>query len=178
MISLSCPKSYSVDRPDAVWLARSMNDRFAAARLERPDRLKGLPSLPLTAGMSEALKEVDRLPLPAVLRPMEPLPTEHMRDFGLAPMVGSMFETTLTVDPMVYAGLFDRHPNSPRIAPHLGGTPPYLTERLSNRYGAYGPNYDYAPHPPSHYSRRLYYGTVFFPRLAQRRCGTLPEPCQ
>ena len=201
VVSLSCPNVYFVDGQDAVWLARAMNDHFAAVCRQHPDRLKGMASLPLTAGLSEALKELDRatqelgmvgvilgshvggtslaepafeplfarldhLRLPVFLHPMEPLPAEHMRDFGLAPMVGFMFETTLTVARMVYAGVFDRHPNFPFIVPHLGATLPYLMERLDNGYRAYRPNYDYAPHLPSHYYRRLYYDTVSFHRPA------------
>ncbi len=197
VVSLSCSSVYFVEGPDAVWLARAMNDHFAGVCRRHPDRLKALASLPLTAGMPEALKELERatqeldmvgvvlgthvagrslaepefeplfarldaLRLPAFLHPMEPLPSQHMRDFGLASMVGFMFETTLTVARMVYGGVFDRHPHFPFIVPHLGATLPYLLERLDNGYRAYRPNYDYAPQLPSHYYRRLYYDTVSF----------------
>ena len=212
VVSLSCPNVYFVDGADAVWLARTMNDHFAGVCRQHPDRLKALASLPLTAGMPQALEELeratqelgmvgvilgshvagrslaasefeplfarlDRLRRPVFLHPMEPLAADQMRDFGLAPMVGFLFETTLTVTRLVYAGVFDRHPNFPFIVPHLGATLPYLMERLDNGYRAYRPNYDYAPHLPSHYYRRLYYDTVSFhkPALACAVMSVGPE---
>lgn len=201
VVSLSCPNTYFAEGPEAVWLARSMNDHFATVCRQHPGRLKALASLPLTAGMPDALQELDRATeelgmvgvvlgshvagrslaepefeplfarldqrrLPAFLHPMEPLASDQMRDFGLGPMVGFMFETTLTVARMVYGGVFDRYPNFPFIVPHLGATLPYLMERLDNGYRAYRSNYDYAPRLPSHYCRRLYYDTVSFHKPA------------
>jgi aminocarboxymuconate-semialdehyde decarboxylase len=105
---------------------------------------------------------LDALRLPVLLHPMVPPGTEAMGEFGLVPMVGFMFDTTLAGARMTYAGIFERYPNLQMILPHLGGAIPYLLERLDNGHRAYAECRQRCPRLPSEYLRRCYYDTVSF----------------
>jgi 6-methylsalicylate decarboxylase len=74
--------------------------------------------------------------------------------FGLEMMVGSRFEDTICAVRLVLSGLTSRFPDVRIIVPHLGGTIPYLWERVeesgSRRVST----------PPTEGLKRLYYDSV------------------
>ncbi|MFB3884914.1 MAG: amidohydrolase family protein [Thermodesulfobacteriota bacterium] len=106
--------------------------------------------------------EVDRLNLPIFIHPMVPSHPESMVEFSLVPLVGFVMDTTLSVAKMVYSGLFEEFPKLTLILPHLGGTAPFLFERIDNGYRAYGECRQNITKPPSQYLKQFYYDTVSF----------------
>lgn len=73
--------------------------------------------------------------------------------FGLEMNLGSRFEDTISAVRLVLSGLTTRYPDVRIIVPHLGGTIPYLWERLNEggrRHGVV----------PSEAFRRMYYDSV------------------
>ncbi|GGO94743.1 amidohydrolase family protein [Wenjunlia tyrosinilytica] len=82
-----------------------------------------------------------------------PLTAEH----GLTWLVGAPYEDTLAAAHLMLSGLLDRFPGIDIIVPHLGGTLPFLLQRLDDQYRRH-PNQ--AAAPPSRLARRLWYDTV------------------
>jgi aminocarboxymuconate-semialdehyde decarboxylase len=111
-------------------------------------------------------EEVNRLNLPIFIHPMVPIHPETMAEFPLAPLIGFLMDTTQSVAKMVYSGLFEKYPNLTLILPHLGGTLPFIFERLDNGYRSYVGCQPYIKKIPSEYLKQFYYGTVSFYRPA------------
>ena len=91
-----------------------------------------------------------------------PAHPESMVEFTLVPLVGFVMDTTLSVAKMVFSGLFEKFPNLTLILPHLGGTLPFLFERIDNGYRAYRECQANITKPPSQYLKQFYYDTVSF----------------
>ena len=102
------------------------------------------------------------LRVPVLVHPMPPADPDPTFTRGLVPLLGFVFNTSTSVARMALAGIFERLPGLVLILGHLGGTLPYLMQRLDNGYRAYPEAREGLPHPPSHYLRRLYYDTVSF----------------
>lgn len=59
-------------------------------------------------------------------------PAQDQPGFGLPPSLYEFpFETTRAIASLLYSGTLDRHPGLRLIAPHAGGTVPYLAKRLT-----------------------------------------------
>ena len=110
------------------------------------------------------------LEVPVLVHPMPPAEADATFARGLVPLLGFVFDTSTSVARMVLAGVFERLPRLRMILAHLGGTLPYLFQRLDNGYRAYPEARDAIPHPPSHYLRRLFYDTVSF-SIPSLRCA-------
>lgn len=106
--------------------------------------------------------EVARRNVPVMLHPMAPWGAEQMADLGLAPLVGFIFETTLTVSRMVFAGVFQEIPSLKLILPHTGGAIPFIWERLNNGWRVYPESRKKCPELPESYLKNLFYDTVSF----------------
>ena len=115
--------------------------------------------------------EVHKLDLPIFLHPMVPAHPEQMADIPIA-LIGFVMDTTFTVAKMVYYGVLEKFPNLKLILPHLGGTLPFLFERLDNGYRAFPDFKGIIPKIPSDYLKNLYYDTVCFHKPALM-CGYL-----
>ncbi|MFO8059439.1 MAG: amidohydrolase family protein [Bacillota bacterium] len=91
-------------------------------------------------------------------------PDQHgaLADYRLVPLLGFLFDTTTAISRLIFAGVLERHPNLRIIASHLGGTLPYVAERLDRGYRVYPEICDLIPGPPSSYLARIYYDTVAF----------------
>jgi len=74
--------------------------------------------------------EVDKLGLAMLVHPMTPAGVEVMYEYGLAPLIGFVFDTTMAITRMVYSGIMEEYGNFKFIVAHLGGAIPYLLERL------------------------------------------------
>jgi aminocarboxymuconate-semialdehyde decarboxylase len=85
-----------------------------------------------------------------------------MGQYGLVPAVGFMIDTTLAVARMVYAGVFERHPDWPLIVSHAGATLPFIAGRLDQCFRLIPDSRARISTPPSHYLKRLYYDTVCY----------------
>src|SRR4030042_1483525 len=107
-------------------------------------------------------KEVDRMNLPIFIHPMVPVHPESFAEFVLVPLVGFCMDTTVSVAKMVFSGLFEKYPNLTLILPHLGGTLPFLFERIDAGYKSYAGGQPNITKPPSFYLKKFYYDTVSF----------------
>ncbi|MBS4026716.1 MAG: amidohydrolase [Clostridia bacterium] len=95
-----------------------------------------------------------------LLHPMSPFGVDTMQQYGLAPLVGFVFDTTITVARMIFSGFFQRYADIKFIIPHLGGTVPYLMGRWDIGWRAYPESRKNIPHPPSYYIKQFYYDAV------------------
>ena len=116
------------------------------------------------------LERAQALRMPVLVHPMPPAAADATFARGLVPLLGFVFNTSVSVARMALAGVFERLPELAVILGHLGGTLPYLMQRLDNGYRAYPETRGGIPHPPSHYLRRLYYDTVSF-SVPSLRCA-------
>jgi len=104
--------------------------------------------------------ELERRGLPFLLHPISPPGLDCMLELNLANVVGFMFETTLAAVRLVYAGVFEQHPQLEMIFPHLGGLAPYLMGRLQWGYERFPACSEHLSAPPEDYFKRFHYDTV------------------
>ena len=102
------------------------------------------------------------------IHPTFPLGVEAMREYWLMPLVGFLFDTTLAAAHLVFSGVTERFPGIRWVLGHLGGTIPYLAERLDRGYEAFAECRRDLSSPPSHQLKRFYYDTVNFDPAALR----------
>lgn len=149
-----------------------LNDpRASVAEFERSRRL-GLPGAMLFSNVNGVALADERFwPLyeaanqqEAVLyiHPTNPINVEAMKDYWLMPLVGFLFDTTLAAANLVFAGVVERFPKIRWVLCHLGGSIPYLVERLDRGFEAFDDCRAHIQRPPSDYLRNFYYDTVNF----------------
>jgi len=66
----------------------------------------------------------------------------------------------------VFTGVAERFPRIRWVLAHLGGTIPYLAERLDRGFRAFKDCRQHISEPPSTYLKRFYYDTVNFDQRA------------
>jgi aminocarboxymuconate-semialdehyde decarboxylase len=96
------------------------------------------------------------------IHPTSPVGVEAMTDYWLMPLVGFLMDTTLAAAHLVFRGVPARFPNIRWLLGHLGGTIPYLVERLDRGWHAFPECRRDIDEPPSTYLRRFYYDGVNF----------------
>ena len=89
------------------------------------------------------------------------------QDYNLNTIVAYPTETCIAVSRMIFAGVFERHPDLKLCLAHGGGTLAWLAARLDRGFGAPLHERDAAQHehidrPPSDYVRRLHVDTCVF----------------
>ncbi|HJR34063.1 MAG TPA: amidohydrolase family protein [Gemmatimonadales bacterium] len=102
------------------------------------------------------------------IHPTFPLGVEAMQEYWLMPLVGFLFDTTLAAAHLVFAGIPERFPGIRWVLGHLGGTIPYLAERLDRGFHAFAECRKDLKLPPSQHLKRFYYDTVNFDPAALR----------
>ena len=104
-----------------------------------------------------------------MIHPTFPVGVEAMQDYWLMPLNGFLFDTTLAASKLVFSGVVKRFPRIRWILGHLGGTIPYLAERLDRGYMAFKECREHIDEPPTTYLKRhFYYDTVNFSAQALR----------
>jgi aminocarboxymuconate-semialdehyde decarboxylase len=110
------------------------------------------------------------------IHPTSPVGVEAMTEYWLMPLCGFLFDTTLAAAKLVFSGVVERFPRIRWVLCHLGGTIPYLVERLDRGFTAFEDCRANISKPPSEYLKNFYYDTVNFnPRaieLATSFAGT------
>jgi aminocarboxymuconate-semialdehyde decarboxylase len=96
------------------------------------------------------------------IHPTDPVGVEAMQQYWLMPLVGFLLDTTLAAASLVFAGVPARFPKIKWALCHLGGTIPYLAERLDRGFHAFKDCRANIDRPPSTYLRQFYYDTVNF----------------
>jgi len=102
------------------------------------------------------------------IHPTFPLGVEAMQEYWLMPLVGFLFDTTLAAAHLVFAGVTERYPGIRWVLGHLGGTTPYLAERLDRGFEMFAECRKDLTRPPSEHLKNFYYDTVNFDRDALR----------
>lgn len=98
-----------------------------------------------------------------MIHPTFPLGVEAMQDYWLMPLNGFLFDTTLAASKLVFSGVVKRWPRIKWVLGHLGGTIPYLAERLDRGWKAFPECRQHIDEPPTTYLKRhFYYDTVNF----------------
>jgi aminocarboxymuconate-semialdehyde decarboxylase len=98
-----------------------------------------------------------------MIHPTSPVGVEVMEAYWLMPLNGFLFDTTLAASKLVFSGVVRRYPRIRWILGHLGGTIPYLAERLDRGYEAFAECRANIDEPPTAYLKRhFYYDTVNF----------------
>ena len=98
-----------------------------------------------------------------MIHPTYPLGVEAMREYMLMPLNGFLFDTTLAASKLVFSGVVKRYPRIRWVLGHLGGTIPYLAERLDRGYRAFSECRVNIDQPPTAYLKRhFWYDTVNF----------------
>ena len=150
-----------------------LNDPAASVKeLDRACRQLHLPGAMLFSNVNGvALADPRFLPLyelandlGAVLyiHPTHPLGVEAMTDFWLMPLVGFLMDTTLAAAKLTFAGIPEKFPRIRWALTHLGGTIPYLAERLDRGHRVFKECRVNIERPPSEYLKKFYYDTVNF----------------
>ncbi len=100
---------------------------------------------------------------PLFVHPTTPGQPEPYLDYRLVAMVGFLMDTTVSISRMILGGVFERFPRLQVIGAHLGGTLPYIQERLDRCWRAYPEVHKNLPRKPSAYlCENVYYDTVNF----------------
>lgn len=98
-----------------------------------------------------------------MIHPTYPVGVEAMREYWLMPLNGFLFDTTLAASKLVFGGVVKRYPKIRWILGHLGGTIPYLAERLDRGFRAFKECRTHIDEPPTTYLKRhFWYDTVNF----------------
>jgi aminocarboxymuconate-semialdehyde decarboxylase len=151
----------------------------AATELERAMDQLGMPGAMLFSNVNGVGLDDERFrPLyeaadarDAVLmiHPTSPVGVEAMSEYWLMPLNGFLFDTTLAASKLVFSGTIRRFPRIRWVLAHLGGTIPYLAERLDRGYSAFAQCRAHIDRPPTEYLKKhFYYDTVNFDPHALR----------
>jgi aminocarboxymuconate-semialdehyde decarboxylase len=150
-----------------------LNDPHASAmELERAVRELQFPGAMILSNVSGApLSDSRFLPLyekandlGAVLyvHPTYPAATEGMTEYRLTALIGFPTDTSVAAARLVYSGIVERFPRIRWILANLGGTIPFLAERLDRGYYAFEECRANIAKPPSEFLQDFYYDTVNF----------------
>ncbi len=96
------------------------------------------------------------------IHPAHPHHVSGMEDYWLVALVGFLFDTTVAMSHLVFAGILERYPDISWALTHMGGALPYLAERLDRGYEAFADCRRNISKRPSEYLKQCYYDTVNF----------------
>ncbi len=170
-----CLAEITRKRPDRFWgmatlglgdmdrslkeLDRCLNDLgFKAVQVY--SNLRGTPlDDPFFHPLYERCAELN---LPIFLHPTAPALSEApMADYGLIPIVGFLFDTTLAALRLIMSGTLNKYPNVRFVLPHVGSTIPYLIGRIDYLTGLMpGGREHIEDRPPSEFFKQLYFDVV------------------
>jgi aminocarboxymuconate-semialdehyde decarboxylase len=107
-------------------------------------------------------EEANRMNMCIFVHPMLPAAPEPFNEFVLGPIIGFPSDTALCVAKLAYSGLLRDFPNIRWIFGHMGGTSPYLFERMDNGWRDFAECRKFIDELPSMYLKKQYYDTVTF----------------
>ena len=137
---------------------------------------------PATLGVIE---EAARRRIPMFLHPARPASfadyvSERESRYDLWQIFGWPYDTTIAMARLVFAGLFDRHPDVVIITHHMGAMAPHFVGRMHGGWEQFGTRgvegeEETLPvalaHPPAWYFPRFYADTALFGAPHAMRCG-------
>jgi aminocarboxymuconate-semialdehyde decarboxylase len=110
----------------------------------------------------EFFESANDMDLCIFVHPMLPANPEPFAEFVLGPIIGFPSDTALCVAKLAYSGLLRDFPRIKWIFGHLGGTSPYLFERMDNGWRDFADCRTFIDELPTTYLKRQYYDTVTF----------------
>jgi len=113
-------------------------------------------------------QRIAELDIPAFIHPTNPSALGQLADYRLTALMGFQFDTTAAVTRLIFAGVLERLPDLKLVVGHLGGTIPFMAERVERGYEVYPECREHISRPPSEYFRRIYIDTVNFDAAALR----------
>lgn len=160
------------DRLSAVITLPLPDMEAALIELERVREAPGIVGLSLGSNLDgvalsdlrlEPLwKRLDELRFPVMEHPMVPIFADAMDEFALGVRVGFLYDTSLAIARMIYAGVFERYPNFPFVVAHTGAAFVDLLERLDNGYRNYADCQKHITRLPSEFAKRFWYDSCSF----------------
>ncbi len=156
-----------------------LNDPSEAVReLDRAITQLGLPGAMVFSNVNHVAladpvfeplwKKANELRAVVYIHPTNPAGVEAMLEYWLMPLVGFLLDTTLAASHLVFSGVVARYPRIRWVLTHMGGTIPYVAERLDRGWRAFSDCRIHISSPPSEYLRTFYYDTVNFNPGAMR----------
>jgi aminocarboxymuconate-semialdehyde decarboxylase len=150
-----------------------LNDPAASAKeFERATGQLGMPGAMLFSNINgvalsdarfwSVYERANELGAVLYIHPAHPVNVDMMREYWLMPLCGFLFDTTLAAASLVFNGVVERFPKIRWALCHLGGTIPYLAERLDRGFHAFKECRAHIDRPPTTYLRGFYYDTVNF----------------
>ncbi|SDP61253.1 aminocarboxymuconate-semialdehyde decarboxylase [Rhodoferax sp. OV413] len=162
-------------RPDRLRAFATLPLPDVQGSLEELERVRGMPGvvgitigsnldgMPLSDRSLEPLwARLNALRMPVFEHPMVPTFAAAMNEFTLPVRVGFLLDTSLAMCRMIYAGVFERHPDFPFIVAHTGASFLDLMERLDNGFRNYAECREHITRLPSEFARNFYYDTCSF----------------
>lgn len=77
------------------------------------------------------------LRVPLFIHPTTPAQPDAFMDYRMVAVTGFLFDTTLAITRIMFAGILSRFPHLTFILGHLGGTVPYIAERMDRAFAVY-----------------------------------------
>ncbi len=128
---------------DGVLLHASVDNRYLGSSVYEP----------LMAELNERSAVV-------IMHPTSPYYFSEL-NLNLAPsVIEYVFETTRAMANLIVSGTLDRHPRIRFIAPHAGGTAPYIADRIAEQAGRADPSLAERPRSVLDSLRAFYFGTA------------------
>ena len=107
-------------------------------------------------------QRIAELDVPAFIHPTNPPALGQLANYRLTALMGFQFDTTAAVTRLIFAGVLERLPNLKLVVGHLGGTIPFLAERIERGYEVYPECRLHISRSPREYFKRIYIDTVNF----------------
>lgn len=131
--------------------------------------------LPSEPEFEEFFAEAEKMGVPIFMHPHAPYGREKMMKYWVFAIVGFTADVCLAATYMILDGFMERHPNIKIILPHLGGTIPYLSRRLTvfTEAGGTDPAVMGRSNPgkdPPEYLKHFYYDTALGHSAALELC--------
>ncbi|MBS1698916.1 MAG: amidohydrolase [Actinobacteria bacterium] len=108
------------------------------------------------------LREADDRGLTLFIHPLLAPANNTLTEYVMGPILGFMFDTTISVSRLVYSGTIERYPNIKWHIGHAGGAAPWLAERIDNGWRDYAETRRNTDVLPSDSIKKLYFDTVTF----------------
>ena len=101
-----------------------------------------------------------KLNVPIMIHPTRPLMIDALKDFGLANVVGFLFDTTLAILRIIFGGILEKYKKLKFLLPHGGSTVPYLIGRIDHQYEINPECKEKISKLPSEYFKSVYIDTA------------------
>lgn len=170
--------------PDRIRFFASLPWQYADAAVAELERAVSIGAVGVfvsanVAGLSltdESLAPIwaaiDKAGLPVLVHPGAPpgVAEMDMARFNMVASVGFMFDTSMAITRMLYAGFFETYKNLKIIASHAGAAIPYILGRLDFCHQNMPPCREIISNPPSSYIDQIYFDSVTFQQESLQLC--------